>query len=132
MFRNTPMTVVADDDPVSLKLMTHAIESLGHYVVAAPNGRTALSIIEHNPVDLLVTDIMMPDLSGSELIGVIRGREDLRDLPVMVCSGVVRLSDIAQLLQQGASRFLPKPVTTVDLQRYVLELLPNNQKVRVS
>ena len=65
----------------------------------------------------------MPEVDGRQLIAFVRAEPKLKDLPVVIVSGVVGPHQIASLLQDGASRFLPKPIDANDIKGYVSKLM---------
>ena len=116
--------LVADDDITSRKLIAKAIEGMGHSCVGASDGKRAMDILQDNAdIALLVTDIMMPEMDGRVLVQAIRGNSALKDLPIVLISGVISLKEINGLLNLGVSRFLPKPVVIEELKGYISQLV---------
>lgn len=112
--------LIAEDDAIVRKLLVKAIESAGHMAIQTSNGSLAWDIIkDNNDISLLITDVMMPNMNGKELVQIIRGNESTKELPVIIISGVVAFNEISGLLELGASRFMPKPVDTKELKRYI-------------
>jgi CheY-like chemotaxis protein len=72
---------------------------------------------------MLITDIMMPGMDGSTLIRTLRSDERFRDLPVLVMSAFIGVSEISGLLGIGATWFMPKPVERSVLEEYVKRAL---------
>ena len=119
-----PKILVAEDDPVTRTLISRSIESLGHVAIQASDGEVALSILKDNPdICLVITDMMMPKLNGKEMILTMYGRSEFKDIPVIIVSGVVNLSEIVEIMELGAYRFLPKPINVGDLKQYISTLL---------
>jgi CheY-like chemotaxis protein len=79
--------LIVDDEPSLRFLMRMLLERSGHAVQEAPNGAVALRACEASPPDVLVTDLMMPVMTGVELIRRLRAAEATRDLPIVVVSG---------------------------------------------
>jgi len=116
--------LIADDDAVTRKLIGAQVGALGHQALFASNGLRAWNLLEDNPgVDLLITDIQMPEMDGENLILTIRGDSAFCQLPVILISGVVGPKKISQLLDIGVSRFLAKPVDLMTLAGYIGDLL---------
>jgi CheY-like chemotaxis protein len=116
--------LVAEDDTVSRRIIVRAVNSLGHHTIETSNGETAWQILQDNPnIELIITDLMMPKLDGKALIQILKGNDNLKDLPIIMISGIVPLREISSILELGASRFMPKPVKTSDLVNYVKCLL---------
>lgn len=122
--------LVVDDDPLSARMMESALRMGGFDVVLAPNGATAVALLdaEAAPVHLVITDIFMPEMDGLELIRTIRARRPT--IPVIAVSAGssrcwIDFLPIARSL--GADEILPKPLSPplllASVER-VLERLP--------
>lgn len=111
--------LIAEDDRVSQKLAASLVENEGHAAFVSPNGRHAYEALKVNSFDLLLTDIMMPEMDGRQLILTLRGDTALRRMPVIIMSAVVGVGEIAELLKTGATFFLAKPLSTEDLREYL-------------
>lgn len=116
--------LLVDDEPLLRQNLSKFLKVLGHDVLVAGNGREAMSVIEGSSVDLVVTDVNMPDMDGLELLNALRGRTP--PLPIVVMSGGGRF-DKAMLLQSakvlGAVVILAKPFSLADLKSAVEEAL---------
>ena len=102
--------LIIDDDPSILSTLRRAVERAGHEVSAADNGLAGLAQLASAPVDLVVTDIVMPEMEGIELIE--RLRRGYPGLPVIAMSGGGRVlpnTYLALARAMGASRILIKP-----------------------
>ena len=116
--------LIAEDDPTSRRIILKCVEASGHFGIACSNGRRAWETLLDNPdISLLITDISMPDMDGRELIASVRASSDLKQLPIVIVSGVVGPNEIASLIEEGASRFLPKPLNVSYLADYLKILL---------
>jgi CheY-like chemotaxis protein len=108
--------IVEDDEAVRANLADF-LTSLQHMVFCSPNGRHALETLECNPdFDLIVTDVMMPELDGRELVQRLPAG---RRIPVIMISAYIRMHEIDDILRLGAERFIPKPVSLLDLEEAV-------------
>jgi two-component system chemotaxis response regulator CheY len=105
-----PKLLIVEDDPVMRKLLAKAVASLEVEAHYASDGLYALDALRCNPdFDLILTDISMPILDGRTLINLIRQDPKFDHIPVIIMSGVVGMSEIADLLDAGAAKFIPKP-----------------------
>ncbi len=112
--------LVAEDEKNTLDLFSTVIERMGHAVIKCRDGQVAWEILEANPdIQLVMCDIAMPRLDGRQLIQRIRAFPEFANLPVVAISGVIRARDIADLLEHGATCFLPKPVNVNELRETV-------------
>lgn len=116
-------TVLAvDDERLVLQVWKRALLGIpGVSVLTAQDGEEAKALLAQEPVDLVVTDLLMPRMSGYELL--IHLYERLPSLPVIVISGEMDLERYPMMEQLGALRILPKPVSPDRLQRHVRTLL---------
>jgi CheY-like chemotaxis protein len=116
--------LIAEDDRISQKLALKIIEDLGHSGFVSPHGRHAYEALTAcNDFDLLMTDIMMPEMDGQQLIKTLRGDQQFMNFPIIIMSAVVGMNEISNLLQLGATLFLAKPLDRKDLQDYITRCL---------
>src|SRR5271156_4805761 len=107
--RIEPYTILlAEDEAASRFLYTEELTEAGYRVLTAENGLQALGILEDERVDLLMTDIKMPDMHAMEMIPLVR--EDHPDLPILVASAFKGMEDDFNLKGFKISGFFAKPV----------------------
>lgn len=106
-----PRLLIADDDELSLLLMSEILENIGD-IDTAKNGHEALLMIEREDYDLVILDLMMPVMTGLDLLQVIRSRKDIAALPVILVSGINDEQKIAWGIRMGANDYLAKPLDT--------------------
>jgi CheY-like chemotaxis protein/drug/metabolite transporter (DMT)-like permease len=100
--------VVDDSRTVRLKL-AKAVEALGHRCVAVDSGRAALDQIARETFDVILLDIVMPEMDGFEVLKVLKSARETRDLPVIVISALDEdMTSVVQAIELGAEDFLPK------------------------
>jgi class 3 adenylate cyclase len=105
--------LVVDDTPFNRRLLVRLLEGIGHEAVEAHDGREALARLRDSaaaPIDLLLLDIVMPEMDGHETLAAIKGDDALRELPVIVISGVDELDSVVRCIRMGAADYLPKTV----------------------
>jgi len=102
--------LVVDDDPRNLFVITAALEQNGGHVLNAVNGHRALELLAKGGVDLLITDIMMPEMDGYQTIAAVRSSPALAELPIIALTAKVMPQDREKALAVGANDFLTKPV----------------------
>jgi CheY-like chemotaxis protein len=108
--------LVVDDDPVIRELLSLELGTSGHQVEAAPDGEAALvRLRQEPPPDALVFDVMMPGLTGWELLTLVRADPALRHLPVVLLSARDVLDDVRNGYALGASLVLSKPWDSAQL-----------------
>src|SRR6188474_1530688 len=102
--------LVVDDNDTLLKLSRDTFASYGYIVLTARDGEEALNILNKEKIDLVVTDVLMPNVDGYMLCYRIRSDELLRDLPVMIYTATyTSASDEALANEIGADKFIRKP-----------------------
>lgn len=112
--------LVAEDEITSSQILVSTIEKMGHTVFVSPNGRHAHETMIANPdINLMITDVMMPELDGRELVSLLRKVPKFKKLPIIVISAYVGPKEIAHLLQEGATWFLGKPLKPAEIREYV-------------
>ncbi|MYM30922.1 response regulator [Duganella sp. CY15W] len=102
--------LVVDDDPRNLFVMTAALERHGAKISNAVNGRRALEQLRQQRVDLILMDIMMPELDGMQTIAALRADASLSSMPVVAISARAAQADMAEIMASGADDYLAKPV----------------------
>lgn len=103
--------VLVVDDMSTLRFMlSQHVKQLGHRVQGAANGREALERLHAEPFDLVLLDVLMPEMDGHAVLDEIKNDPELRGIPVIVVSGVDELDSVVRCIESGAEDFLHKPV----------------------
>ena len=109
--------LVADDDPAILRLIATILEKENYSVVTARDGREAYKILQSDPdFTAAILDVVMPHISGPELVRYMKSEEQLRRIPVMMMTAEQDPKLSSESFAAGAVVFLPKPFTTAQLQ----------------
>ncbi|MCP9849922.1 response regulator [Cyanobium sp. Morenito 9A2] len=101
--------LVVDDDPLNLDLLAQRLSRSGHLVTTAVDGEAALALAHQQPFDLVLLDVLMPNLDGYGTLGELKADENLRHLPVIMISALDELSSVVRCIEAGAEDYLPKP-----------------------
>jgi len=101
--------LVADDSPTIRKFVSVALSVKGYDIIACSDGMEALEKLPNNRIDLLITDLNMPNVDGYQLITSIRGNDEFKDLPIIVLSSLGSNEDIQKGIECGANSYLIKP-----------------------
>ncbi|MGM8365389.1 ATP-binding protein [Virgibacillus sp. W0181] len=102
--------LLVDDDPVNLNILTTILEKDDYSVTRAISGTQAMKILERNHFDLVITDVMMPYVSGYELTYFIRERYSASELPVLLLTARTRTDDVLSGFKSGANDYVTKPI----------------------
>ena len=113
------IVVVADDDPDILDMVIYMLTQAGFDAVGVADGVAALATIEANPPALAILDIMMPGMSGIEVLHKIRASETISDLDVILLTARTRDSDVDVGFAAGASDYVIKPFSPRELLKRV-------------
>lgn len=124
--------LVVDDNQDIRDLVVHILSADGFNVFAAVDGENALAILNSNPVNLVLLDVMMPGKSGLEVLSDIRSgsNKKLRDIPVMMITAKSSTEDIDKALELGATSYIVKPFRATTIRekvRAILELPPSEK-----
>lgn len=123
------LVLIAEDEISSQFLLKKVVENEGMQAITATSGRLAWEVLLQNPhISLLITDMKMPEMDGEQLVRKVRETAPLVELPIIMVSGVVKISEISDVLQAGVSRFLPKPINIEHLRQYI-RLVKNGEQI---
>jgi class 3 adenylate cyclase len=134
--------LIVDDDEEIRKILRRQLESLetGSRILVAGNGAEAMNLIESEPIDLVLLDIVMPEMDGLEVLERIRERFSLNQLPVVMSTGKTDTADVVRAFHLGASDYVTKPLdlevvvarvgTQLSLKRASEELEKRNLFIR--
>lgn len=119
--------LVVEDAPSERALMTHYLSESGYSVLSATSAQEALNKASKEPIDVIVTDILMPDVSGFELCRSLKRHPQTAQVPIVICTS--KNQDIDRLwgLKQGADAYLTKPFTQTQLVQAVHSVLSKRE-----
>ena len=105
--------LIVDDNRVNRLMLARGLEQDGHTVAFAEHGGEALDLLRQQPFDLLLLDVLMPELDGYEVLAKLKDDPHLRDIPVIVTSALDEIDSVVRCLEMGAEDYLTKPVNPV-------------------
>ncbi|MFN2384675.1 MAG: PleD family two-component system response regulator, partial [Thermoanaerobaculia bacterium] len=108
--------LVVDDNEMNRDLLSRRLRQEGHAVETAVNGREALERIRSETFDLVLLDVMMPEMDGYQVLENLRAEQWLPRLPVIMISAVSELDSVVRCIELGATDYLPKPFNAVLLK----------------
>ncbi len=121
---NRPIHILAvDDNRMSRLKLARTLEGEGYSVSQADGGRTALDMLRSGSFDLVLLDILMPEVDGFQVLREMKIDADLQNIPVIVISGLEDMDSVNRCLAAGADDFLSKPVDPTVLHDHVRKLL---------
>jgi CheY-like chemotaxis protein len=101
--------LIVDDNQINRMILSRVLTDQGHESATAENGREALERLVLEPFDVILLDILMPEMDGYEMLQRIKQDPDLRHLPVIVISSVDEMESVLRCIELGAADYLPKP-----------------------
>ena len=112
--------LITEDSPTMRSLLVSTIETLeGYEIVEAASGFEALRLLPREKVDLIITDINMPDINGLELISYVKNNPNYRNIPLFIISTESSEKDREKGLALGADEYLVKPFNPTKLQELI-------------
>ncbi len=105
-----PSILVVDDQPINVQLLRRKLEREGIRVVSAYSGSEALELVQQNKPDLILLDVMMPDMDGIEVCERLQANEDLRGIPVIFITAQTTKESKLEGLNVGAVDYITKPI----------------------
>ena len=108
--------LIADDDPGNRDLLRRRLEFEGHQVVEVGSGLEVLALLKEQDCDLVLLDIVMPDMDGFETLAKLKHEPRLHELPVIMISALDELQGVIRCIEMGAEDYLPKPFNRVLLR----------------
>jgi two-component system response regulator HydG len=115
---NKPTVLVVDDVPDMLELLRRNLKEMGTNPFAANNVVDAIGVLENGQVDLVITDLNMPEVGGMQLIKYMS--QHFPSIPILVITGYPDVSDAVEVMKLGALEYLIKPFTYEELQNAVM------------
>jgi len=129
----TGQVLVVDDNEMNRDMLSRRLSARGFRVTPAPNGREALRLVEEGRFDAVLLDVMMPDLSGIEVLTRLRRRHTQSDLPIIMATAKDTSEDVVEALRLGANDYVTKPLDfPVVLARLETQLVLKRQKDEIA
>jgi len=120
----TKQILVVDDDPLMHRLFQHHLERAGYQMLSAKDGREALELAKRQPPQLIVMDIMMPDVDGLAALRELKQADATKSIPVIVITANTHNMAKKESESCGAAIFLTKPFSPAQLLTEIRRILP--------
>ena len=122
------MIIVVDDEPEIRKLLEMVLTEAGHEVITVSNGKSALNLVNSVMFDLMILDVLLPDINGYEICRHVREKSLQKFLPILIISGMVSKEEELAALNAGADEYVKKPFENKELLARIRVLLKRSKK----
>jgi class 3 adenylate cyclase/CheY-like chemotaxis protein len=119
--------LIADDDDANREMLARLLKREKHRTVLASNGEEVLQLVKSLPFDLLLLDVLMPGISGLDVLRELRSKKEYEAIPIVMVSGIDEVGSIAACIELGAEDYVLKPVNSTILRARVRVLLEKKQ-----
>lgn len=103
------LLLIVDDSEDNRDVLARRLQKQGHWAITAPGGKEALEALAEQPFDLVLLDIMMPDMDGYEVLSRIKNDPYTHRIPVIMISALDEMDSVVRCIEMGAADYLPKP-----------------------
>ncbi|GAB4542089.1 MAG: diguanylate cyclase [Thermodesulfovibrionia bacterium] len=110
-----PRILLVEDNRLQAEFIMDFLKKKGYETLLAENGASAIKIAKTTPVDLILLDLILPDISGNEVCRWLRHNQDTKDIPIIILTAKADTSDKVAGLEAGADDYLPKPFDEAEL-----------------
>ena len=118
------------EDNIELLLLMQTLLSSKYHVTTARNGVEALQLVEHQDLDLIISDVMMPEMDGNELTRLIKENPNTSHLPVILLTAKTQEADREESMRIGADDYITKPFRMGDLELRINNIIENRRRIR--
>ncbi len=110
-----PLVLVVDDMPRNLQILSTILDNEGYDITFANNGRQAIEVANSASPDLILLDVMMPEMDGFEACKILKSTEKTKDIPIIFITGRSQSEDIIEGFKAGAVDYVTKPFNTIEM-----------------
>jgi len=120
--------LVVDDDPVNFEVIETLLDRYNYQLHYASDGKSAISVLDHVRPDLILLDVMMPEINGVETCKKIRATPQWETIPIIMVTALDNTLILSHCLAAGANDFVAKPINSIELQARILSMLRIKQQ----
>lgn len=110
-----PLVLVVDDMPRNLQILSTILDNEGYDITFANNGKQAIDVANSALPDLILLDVMMPEMDGFEACKILKSQEKTKDIPIIFITGRSQSEDIVKGFKAGAVDYVTKPFNTIEM-----------------
>lgn len=126
MINGKPLILAVDDEENIRNLITYTFEEHNLEVMTAENGKAAITILENNPIDVIITDLLMPTMTGLALIREMKKRKSA--IPIIIITAYGNTEMVKEIIAEGVFRLIEKPLDFDILVPIVQDAIENKRK----
>lgn len=126
MINGKPLILAVDDEENIRNLITYTFEEHNLEVMTAENGKAAITILENNPIDVIITDLLMPTMTGLALIREMKKRKNA--IPIIIITAYGNTEMVKEIIAEGVFRLIEKPLDFDILVPIVQDAIENKKK----
>ena len=116
---NSKTILIVDDMPKNIQVAMNILRDEGYKMLFAQSGKKAFEMLDENDIDLILLDVMMPELDGFEVCKILKNDEKTKKIPIIFLSGKDSSSDIERAYEIGGSDYVVKPFINIELIKKV-------------
>ncbi|WP_019503511.1 response regulator [Pleurocapsa sp. PCC 7319] len=120
---NVPIILVVEDDEDNLLFISQTLILLNHNFVTADTGKDALNLATKYEIDLVILDLVLPDINGFEVISLLKQHKLAKNMPIIAISALARKQEIDRAFEAGCDDYLSKPYFIEDLKQKIRHYL---------
>ena len=126
MINGKPLILAVDDEENIRNLITYTFKEHNLEVMTAENGKAAITILENNPIDVIITDLLMPTMTGLALIREMKKRKSA--IPIIIITAYGNTEMVKEIIAEGVFRLIEKPLDFDILVPIVQDAIENKNK----
>lgn len=115
--------LIVEDNGVNRNLVRVLLQKYGYQIIEATDGEEAVEVAVREKPDLILMDIQLPRMSGYSATGILKGRRDTMDIPIIALTAKAMIGDREKALKAGCDGYISKPIDTRELPKVVNSLL---------
>ena len=123
---NVPLILVVEDDRDNLLFICHTLIFFQHNFIVATEAKTAVDLASNYSIDLILLDLVLPDINGFDLVRTLKQGKSTKNIPIIAITALAKEQDLHQSLAAGCNDYLSKPYLIDDLNDKICSLLPQS------
>jgi len=123
--------LIVEDNPVSARMLEISLQKGGYQTLRARTGKEGLEKLEQlgTEIQMVITDVMMPDMDGLQLIRAMKENPELKGLPVIVTTSLADMETVAQAAKLGCEHYIVKPIKTAQVLQKIRQIVESNKAI---